>query len=121
MILQGFAMPVAQPYAVACAILDVDALATATGDARYRELAARARAWFDLRDASGRSVYDRERGRVADGVDGGRVSHRSGAESNIVAAQALIEEVGAALVAQPDRLVSIALPRISDFSGLNPD
>ena len=61
-------------------------------DERWAELAADARAWFDASTIAGRAVYDRARGRVADGVDEGRVSENSGAEANIVAAEALIDE-----------------------------
>jgi hypothetical protein len=93
----AFALPLVQPYAVSCAILAMDALQTVTGDARYRRLAADARAWFDGRNPAGIAVYDRERGRVGDGIDGGRVSTHSGAESNLVAAQALFTEVAAGL------------------------
>ena len=37
-------------------------------------------------------MYDRVRGRVADGIDEGRISENSGAEANLVAAEALIED-----------------------------
>jgi len=47
---------------------------------------------FDGRNTAGAPVYDRDRGRVADGVDGTRVSDNSGAESNIVAAEVLLDE-----------------------------
>lgn len=40
-----------------------------------------------------RAVYDRARGRLADGIDGGRVHPRSKAEANAVGAQALLEEI----------------------------
>ena len=81
------------PYDVASCVYDCDRLHALTGDARWADLAADARAWFDGRNPAGRPVYDRTRGRVADGVDGDRVSQNSGAESNIVAAEALFEEV----------------------------
>lgn len=89
----GFALPVVQPYGVACAVFAMDRLAAATGDARYTRLASDARAWFDGRNPAGAAVYDRVRGRVADGVDDGALNPDSGAESNIVAAQALFAEV----------------------------
>ena len=38
-------------------------------------------------------AYDRASGRVHDGIDDGRLNANSGAESNIVAAQALLPEV----------------------------
>lgn len=89
-IASAFDFPVVQPYDVACAVDAMDRLAAATGEARYERQAADARAWFDGRNTAGTPVYDRERGRVADGIDDGRVSRASGAESNIVGAQALL-------------------------------
>jgi uncharacterized protein YyaL (SSP411 family) len=80
------------PYDVAAAIWSLDQLAAATGDDRWAHLAAEGRAWFDGRNTAGSAVYDRARGRVADGIDGTRVSDNSGAESNIVAADVLLDE-----------------------------
>lgn len=85
----AFDLRVVQPDAVANAVLAMDALAAATGSARYAELAALARAWFDGRNTAGAPVYDRKAGRVADGIDDGVVSRRSGAEANIVVADVL--------------------------------
>ncbi|MGZ8629884.1 MAG: hypothetical protein ACXWZF_02820 [Actinomycetota bacterium] len=86
----GFDRPSVTPYDVACAVYSLDRLARADdGGAEWRDLAGAARSWFDRSDVAGRSVYDREIGRVADGVDEGRVSGNSGAEANIVAAEAL--------------------------------
>ena len=79
------------PYDVAAAIWSLDRLAAATGDERWPRLAADGRAWFDGRNTAGSHVYDRDRGRVADGIDGTRVSDNSGAESNIVAAEILLD------------------------------
>lgn len=89
----GFDLPLVQPYGVACAVQAMDALHSATGQARYGELARDARAWFDGRNPARSAVYDRATGRVADGIDRGRVSRNSGAESNIVAAEALFAEI----------------------------
>ena len=89
----GFDLPLVQPYDVACAVHAMDAVADATGEARYAELARDARAWFDGRNPARTAVYDRVAGRVADGIDRGRVSRNSGAESNIVAAEALLSEI----------------------------
>ena len=89
----GFDQPQVQPFDVACAVYVLDTLAEATGQAEYRSLAILARAWFDGRNSAQRPVYDRGAGRVGDGVDDGRVSANSGAESNIVAAQALFSDV----------------------------
>ena len=88
----GFDLPRTQPYDVASAIDVLDTLARVTGELRYEGLARAARAWFDGRNAAGRPIYDRDAGRVADGIDSGRVSSRSGAEANVVAAQALLAE-----------------------------
>ena len=90
---RGFALNTVQPYGVACAVFSLDRLAQFTGEPRFVELADKARAWFDGRNSAGRAVYDRGAGRVYDGIDHGTVNARSGAESNIVAAQALLEEV----------------------------
>ena len=89
----GFDEPVVQPYGVASAIYSVDRLATLTGDPRFVDLTRKARAWFDGRNPSNRIVYDRDAGRVHDGIDDGVLNLHSGAESNIVGAQALIGEV----------------------------
>ena len=89
----GFDQPLVQPFDVACAVYVLDALADVTGQAEYRALAMLARAWFDGRNSAQRPVYDRGAGRVGDGIDGGRVSANSGAESNIVGAQALFSDV----------------------------
>ncbi|HET9051484.1 MAG TPA: hypothetical protein VFO60_07250 [Candidatus Dormibacteraeota bacterium] len=88
----GFDLPRTQPYDVASAIDVLDTLARVTGEDRYEGLARAARAWFDGRNAAGAPIYDRDAGRVADGIDSGRVSSRSGAEANVVAAQALFPD-----------------------------
>jgi len=80
------------PYDVASCIYSLDRLHEATGGGHWTELAADARAWFDGRNAAAAPVYDRRRGRVADGIDEGRVSENSGAEANIVAAEALFPD-----------------------------
>ena len=80
------------PYDVASCVFDCDRLFAMTEDDRWARLAADARAWFDGRNRAGRPVYDRDAGRVADGVDDDRISANSGAESNVVAAEALLDE-----------------------------
>lgn len=80
------------PYDVASCIYSLDRLQEATGGGHWAELATDARAWFDGRNAAAAPVYDRGRGRVADGIDEGRVSENSGAEANIVAADALLDD-----------------------------
>jgi hypothetical protein len=85
----AFDRPSVSPYDVASAIFSLDRLARARDDDGWDTLAADARAWFSGRNPASAPVYDEERGRVADGVDEGRVSENSGAESNIVAAEAL--------------------------------
>ncbi|HEX3299190.1 MAG TPA: hypothetical protein VHW68_03685 [Actinomycetota bacterium] len=94
------------PYDVAAAVWSLDRLATATGDARWARLAADGRAWFDGRNTAGAAVYDRERGRVADGIDGTRVSDNSGAESNIVAAEVLLDLAIEVARSMPDPFAS---------------
>lgn len=101
----AFAEPTTQPYGVACAVYGVERLATVTGEGAFDALAAKARAWFDDRNPAGRPVYDRHAGRVHDGIDGGRLNAHSGAESNIVAAQALF--------AQVERSASALVPAIT--------
>lgn len=86
----GFDAPSVAPYDVASCAWSLDRLAAATGDPDWRRLAGLARDWFDGRNAAGKPVYDSVRGRVADGVDDGRLSQNSGAESNVVAAEVLM-------------------------------
>jgi hypothetical protein len=92
----GFAAPHVDPYGVASAIYSLEKLEMATGDAQFTDLAAKARAWFDERNSAGRAVYDRSAGRVHDGIDDGVLNEHSGAEANIVGAQALLNDVIAA-------------------------
>ncbi|HUQ41004.1 MAG TPA: hypothetical protein VM052_00735, partial [Candidatus Limnocylindrales bacterium] len=89
----GFDLPTVQPYGVASAVYSVDRLAVVTGDTRFADLAHKARAWFHGRNPARRAVYDRGMGRVHDGIDEGLLNEHSGAESNVVGAQALIDEV----------------------------
>lgn len=105
----GFALPTVQPYGAASALFVLDRLRAATGDPRYAKAARDARAWFDGRNPAGRPVYDRIAGRVADGIDGDRVNPHSGAESNILGAQALFDDVAAWLVRWPDACSPSAL------------
>lgn len=97
-----------QPYGVAAAVYAMDRLYKATGEAAYARWRDQARAWFDGRNSAGLPVYDRVNGRVQDGIDDGRLNPHSGAESNIVGAQALIPDVssrvGELLDAVADRL-----------------
>lgn len=93
LIVDRFTMPMVQPYGVASAIHSVDRLAGVTRDGGYARLARLGRAWFDGRNTAGAPVYDRGSGRVHDGIDDGVVNPHSGAESNIVGAQALLTEV----------------------------
>jgi len=84
-----------QPYGVAAAVYAMDRLYQATGEAAYARWRDHARAWFDGRNAASQPVYDRVNGRVSDGIDDGRLNPHSGAESNIVGAQALLPDVAA--------------------------
>ena len=90
---RGFRRPTMQPYSVAAMVYVTDRLHVATNELVYATLRDHARAWFDGRNTAGLPVYDRVAGRVADGVDDGHVNEHSGAESNIVGAQALFPEV----------------------------
>jgi hypothetical protein len=88
----GFDRPRTQPYDVASAVYVLSRLADVTGASEYSALAAAARGWFDGRNPAGRPVYSRSAGRIGDGLDGNRVSTASGAEANIVGAQALFDD-----------------------------
>lgn len=88
----GFDLPRVQPYDVSSAVYALTRLAGVTGAPEYAALAAESRRWFDGRNPAGRAVYDRGAGRIGDGVDGRAVSGNSGAEANIVGAQALFDD-----------------------------
>lgn len=89
----GFDAPTVQPYGVASAIYSVERIAELTRDPAFRDLTRKARAWFHGRNPAHASVCDTATGRVHDGIDDGVLNTHSGAESNIVGAQALIDEV----------------------------
>ncbi len=89
----GFEQQTTQPYGVACAVYGVERLAAVTGEHAFEALTAKARAWFDDRNPAGRPVYDRRVGLVHDGIDRDVLNEHSGAESNIVGAQALFAQV----------------------------
>ena len=78
-------------FDLSCAVRALDAVAAATGEPRYTQFAADARAWFSGRNAIDQPIYDRQRGLVHDGLDGRQLNPDSGAESNIEAAIALRE------------------------------
>lgn len=103
----SFDLPRTQPYDVSSTVFSLSRLASVTGRNDFACLAADARSWFDGRNRARQAVYDRGLGRVADGLDGNRISTRSGAESNIVAGQALLDEVLRLAVSLP---VEVALP-----------
>lgn len=92
-IMSNFEHEPIEPDGVACAVQAMDSLLAVTAHPRYAVLADRARGWFNRRDRDGRITYDRSRGRVSDGWQGGRLSAHSGAESNIVGGQALLADV----------------------------
>jgi len=104
-----FDLPRTQPYDVASAAYSLTRLGEVTGRADYLVLAADARAWFDDRNPSTRRVYDRDAGRVSDGIDGATLNTHSGAESNIVAAQALLGDAIALALTLPVDLAAPAL------------
>ena len=113
----GFALPTVQPYGVASAAYVMDRLYAATGATHYRDAARDAREWFDGRNPGRYAVYDRSAGRVADGLDHDRPNPHSGAESNILGAQALVAEVAAWLMRHPDACFPLAQPsRTPDVS-----
>ncbi len=79
------------PFDVSCVVSGLVAVAQATGNGRYADGAARARSWFHGQNAAGELVYDPARSLVYDGLDEGRVSRNSGAESNVEGALALLD------------------------------
>jgi hypothetical protein len=89
----GFHEATVQPYGVASAVYSVERLRVITGEPRFDELWRMARAWFDGRNTARRPVYDRDEGRVYDGIDDGVLNLHSGAESNVVGGQALLDQV----------------------------
>jgi hypothetical protein len=89
----GFDLPTVQPYGVASAVYSLERLREITGEPRFDQLWHAARAWFDGRNPARRLVYDREQGRVYDGIDDGKLNPHSGAESNVVGGQALLDHV----------------------------
>lgn len=94
----GFDLVRVQPYDVASAVYTLSRLAATTADPGFGSLVALSRAWFDGRNPAGRPVYDRWEGRVGDGVDRQCVSTRSGAEANIVGAEALFDDAVAVAI-----------------------
>jgi hypothetical protein len=93
LIRSGFDRHQTSPYDVATSYDAMTHLAHASGDQNYAVLANEAREWFGGRNPAGQPVYDRAKGRVADGIDDGQLNDHSGAESNIVAAQTLMNDV----------------------------
>jgi hypothetical protein len=89
---RSFDLARTQPYDVSSTVYSLTRLAAVTGRDDYAALAGDARSWFDGRNPGHQPVYDRESGRVADGLDGNRVSTHSGAEANIVGGQALLDD-----------------------------
>lgn len=89
----GFDEPTVQPYGVASAVYSIERLREVTGEPRFDELWRMARGWFDGRNPARGAVYDREEGRVYDGIDEGVLNLHSGAESNVVGGQALLDQV----------------------------
>jgi hypothetical protein len=78
------------PFDVSCTVAGLAAVGRATSNQRYAAAAERGQQWFSGRNAAGRPVHDARRGMVYDGIDDGRVSRNSGAESNIEGALALL-------------------------------
>ena len=90
---RAFERPRTLVYDVSSAVYNLDAVYAATGARYYRALARDARAWFHGRNSAAAPVYDPVRGMVFDGIDEGRVSENSGAESNVEGGLALFAEV----------------------------
>jgi hypothetical protein len=88
----GFDLRHVHSYDVQSAVFVMDRLAAVTGQPRYGELARKARSWFDGRNPAGAVIFDRAAGRVADGLDDGHLNDRSGAEANISAGLALLDD-----------------------------
>ena len=101
LIASGFALPTVQPYGAASAVFAMEQLDAVCDDGGYDAAARDARAWFDGRNPAGVPVYDRAAGRVADGIDDARINVHSGAESNVLGAQAFVDDVAAWLVRDP--------------------
>jgi hypothetical protein len=95
LIRSGFDRVLTSPFDVATAFDAMTRLSRSSLDKKYTSLAQQACSWFDGRNPAGEAVYDRSKGRVADGIDSGRLNDNSGAESNIVGAQTLFDEVKA--------------------------
>jgi len=99
---QAFAGARSMAYEVSSCTIVADRLHAVTGERRWADAAADARAWFDGRNMAKAPTYDAERGRVADGIDENRVSANSGAESNISGAEALLDRAVTLARAMPD-------------------
>ena len=113
----GFDEPTVQPYGVASAVYSVERLREVTGEQRFDELWVSARAWFDGRNPARRAVYDREEGRVYDGIDDGALNVHSGAESNVVGGQALLDEVTRTAVRLAPVIDACFLPDVRERLG----
>ena len=85
-----FPGPTSIAFDVSCAVRGLQAVGKATGDGRYTKYADLGRTWFDGRNAASLPVFDRQRGLTYDGIDFGRVSQNSGAETNIEAGLAFV-------------------------------
>lgn len=94
-------------YDVSSVVFSLDCLHETTEKKEYMKLASEARKWFDGRNSAGSPTYDRERGRVADGVDIDLVNPHSGAESNIMAGLALFHELVESLTPVPDMMIDV--------------
>jgi hypothetical protein len=86
----SFDSPRMLPFDVSCTVSGLAAVGLATDEKRYTAAAARGRLWFLGRNNATEPVYDGRRGLVYDGIDSGRVSRNSGAESNIEGALGLL-------------------------------
>lgn len=80
---QGFELPHVCPYEVSCAARGLWIVGRQVRNQRLVEAAWRAQAWFFGRNPAMTAVFDVSREAFLDGVENGRVSADSGAESNI--------------------------------------
>lgn len=78
------------PFDVSSTLAGLTAVHRAAPDPRYQAAIVRARSWFSGMNTAGLPVYNRNLGLVYDGIDEGRLSRNSGAESNIEGALALL-------------------------------
>lgn len=88
----GFDLPTVQSYGIASVAASCEWLGRATGDPRYNGWHDRCIAWFEGDNPAKSPVYDVSNGRVGDGIDDGYLNPHSGAESNVMAGFAYLDD-----------------------------